>query len=122
MSRGHDERANALLLLRGTLQPVHDLASPIRRASFVVLPVGIVDHVVKPDGGFERISVRREVTDEVKLPEALADVLAMPDVKKRILDLGTEPRGSTPQEILSRMQSDITKWGAVIEQAKIEKR
>jgi tripartite-type tricarboxylate transporter receptor subunit TctC len=49
-------------------------------------------------------------------------VMAMPDVKKRILDLGTEPRASTPQEIHGRLQADIKKWNEVIDRAKIERR
>ncbi|HWM49517.1 MAG TPA: tripartite tricarboxylate transporter substrate binding protein [Xanthobacteraceae bacterium] len=57
-----------------------------------------------------------------KLNKGINEVVALPEVKQRILDLGTEPRASTPQEILARLQTDIKKWGAVIEQAKIEKR
>ncbi len=43
-------------------------------------------------------------------------------LKTRILELGTEPRASTPDEIGARLQSDIRKWASVIEQAQIEKR
>jgi tripartite-type tricarboxylate transporter receptor subunit TctC len=57
-----------------------------------------------------------------RLNKEIVAVLAMPDVKKRILDLGTGPHSSTPEEILARMKSDIKKWEAVIEQAHIEKR
>ena len=49
-------------------------------------------------------------------------IMALPGVKQRILDLGTEPRASTPAEIKARLESDIKKWGDVIEHAKIEKR
>lgn len=49
-------------------------------------------------------------------------IMTLPDVKQRILDLGTEPRASTPAEIKARLESDIKKWGDVIEHAKIEKR
>jgi tripartite-type tricarboxylate transporter receptor subunit TctC len=57
-----------------------------------------------------------------KLNTEITAVLALPDVRKRILELGTEPRSSTPAEIADRMKEDIGKWAAVIEQAKIEKR
>jgi tripartite-type tricarboxylate transporter receptor subunit TctC len=57
-----------------------------------------------------------------RLNKEINEIMAMPDIKKRILDLGTEPRASTPQEIRARLQSDIGKWGTVIDQAKIEKR
>ncbi|MGZ5836574.1 MAG: Bug family tripartite tricarboxylate transporter substrate binding protein [Xanthobacteraceae bacterium] len=57
-----------------------------------------------------------------KLNKEIVTVMAMPDVKKRILELGTEPKASTPEEISERLKADIVKWAAVIERAKIEKR
>ncbi len=57
-----------------------------------------------------------------KLNKEISEILALPDVKKRILDLGTEPRASTPDEIEDRLKADIRKWAAVIEQTHIEKR
>jgi putative tricarboxylic transport membrane protein len=65
-----------------------------------------------------------------KTPQAIIDLLnrhivevvAMPDVRKRILELGTEPRSSTPAELGARLHGDIAKWAAVIEQAHIEKK
>jgi tripartite-type tricarboxylate transporter receptor subunit TctC len=57
-----------------------------------------------------------------KLNKEIREIVALPDVKKRILELGTEPRASTPAEIADRMKEDIKKWAAVIEQAHIEKR
>ena len=55
------------------------------------------------------------------LNAALRDILADPDVKKRLLELGIEPKASTPREIYDRLKSDIDKWRAVIEKAGIEK-
>ena len=55
------------------------------------------------------------------LNAALRDILADPDVKKRLLELGIEPKASTPREIYDRLKSDIGKWRAVIEKAGIEK-
>jgi tripartite-type tricarboxylate transporter receptor subunit TctC len=57
-----------------------------------------------------------------KLNKEIAAVMDMPDVKKRILDLGTEPKASTPEEIEARLKLDIAKWADVIATAKIEKR
>ena len=54
------------------------------------------------------------------LNRALHTVLAMPDVKQRMLDLGVEARASTPEELRSRLQADIAKWGEVIAKAGIE--
>jgi tripartite-type tricarboxylate transporter receptor subunit TctC len=61
----------------------------------------------------------QEVVD--KINAALKEVLAMPDVKARLLDLGIEAQWSTPQEIQARLKSDIEKWSKVIEQAGIAK-
>jgi putative tricarboxylic transport membrane protein len=52
----------------------------------------------------------------------IREVVVLPEVQKRILDLGTEPRASTTGELGALLASDIRKWAAVIEQAKIEKR
>jgi tripartite-type tricarboxylate transporter receptor subunit TctC len=55
------------------------------------------------------------------LNRGLGEVLAEPDVKRRLLDLGIEAKASSPAEINARMQADIQKWGQVIERAGIAK-
>jgi tripartite-type tricarboxylate transporter receptor subunit TctC len=45
----------------------------------------------------------------------------MPDVKKRFQDLGTEAKGSTPDEIGGILRRDIDKWAGVIKQAGIKR-
>jgi tripartite-type tricarboxylate transporter receptor subunit TctC len=55
------------------------------------------------------------------LNAALRDILADPDVKKRLIELGIEAKGGTPQEIFERLKSDIKKWRLVIEKAGVEK-
>jgi len=55
------------------------------------------------------------------LNTALREVLDMPDLKKRALDLGIEAKASSPEEILDRLKADIDKWSKVIEQAGIAK-
>ncbi len=53
------------------------------------------------------------------LNQALQEILVEPEVKKRLLELGIEARGSTPEEISARLKSDIDKWQGVIEKAGI---
>jgi tripartite-type tricarboxylate transporter receptor subunit TctC len=53
------------------------------------------------------------------LNAALKEILAEPDVKARLLDLGIEARSETPEELLHRLRSDIEKWRGVIEKAGI---
>lgn len=55
------------------------------------------------------------------LNNALRDVLAEPEVKTRLLELGIEARASSPEEILERLKSDIDKWRRVIEKSGIER-
>lgn len=55
------------------------------------------------------------------LNAALREVLDMPDLKKRALDLGIEAKASSPEEIRDRLKDDIDKWAAVIERAGIAK-
>jgi tripartite-type tricarboxylate transporter receptor subunit TctC len=61
-------------------------------------------------------------------PEAIAalnaglrEVLAQPDVKQKLLDLGIEARAGSPEELKARLVDDIAKWTKVIEQAGIPK-
>ncbi len=48
--------------------------------------------------------------------------LVAPDVQERMLQLGLDARGSTPEEMHDRMAKDIAKWRAVIDKAGIPKR
>lgn len=43
----------------------------------------------------------------------------MPEVHKRLLDLGTDAYAGTPDELRARLAGDIAKWAAVIKQAGI---
>jgi tripartite-type tricarboxylate transporter receptor subunit TctC len=56
------------------------------------------------------------------LNKAIHEVVADPDVKKKLLDLGIDSRASTPAEMDVQMRGDIKKWTEVIAKAGIEKR
>ncbi len=55
------------------------------------------------------------------LNKAVREMLATPDIRMRFANLGIEAKGSTPEELKSRLQGDIGKWAAVIERAGIPK-
>jgi tripartite-type tricarboxylate transporter receptor subunit TctC len=55
------------------------------------------------------------------LNAGLREVLEMPELKKRALELGIEVKASTPGEILDRLKADIDKWARVIDRAGIPK-
>jgi tripartite-type tricarboxylate transporter receptor subunit TctC len=53
---------------------------------------------------------------------AIREVVAMPDVKAAYAKVGVIAQASTPNELMARLKSDITKWSAVIEKAGIPKK
>jgi tripartite-type tricarboxylate transporter receptor subunit TctC len=55
------------------------------------------------------------------LNSKLREVVALPEVKARYADLGVEAKASSPEELKARLESDITKWAAVVEKAGIPK-
>ena len=54
-----------------------------------------------------------------RLNKAVAEALAMPDVKQRFQELAVETRPDTPEGFRKLIASEIDKWGKVIEAAKI---
>jgi tripartite-type tricarboxylate transporter receptor subunit TctC len=56
-----------------------------------------------------------------KLNQAVREVMAQPDVKHRLLELGIEAQAGPPEEIAARLRADIAKWAKVIDDAKIPK-
>jgi tripartite-type tricarboxylate transporter receptor subunit TctC len=55
------------------------------------------------------------------LNKGILEVLAMPETKKQLLDLGIEARGSTPAELGDKLKADIAKWTTIIDKSGIEK-
>jgi tripartite-type tricarboxylate transporter receptor subunit TctC len=49
-------------------------------------------------------------------------IIESPDFKKRMLELGGEPKASTPDELDARLKSDIEMWAAVVKKAGLEPR
>jgi tripartite-type tricarboxylate transporter receptor subunit TctC len=56
-----------------------------------------------------------------KLNQAVRDVVALPDIRQRMLELGLEAQAGTPEEMAARLKADITKWTKVIDDAHIPK-
>jgi tripartite-type tricarboxylate transporter receptor subunit TctC len=54
-----------------------------------------------------------------RLNKAVAEALAMPDVKQRFQELAVETRPDTPEGFRKLIASEIVKWSKVIETAKI---
>jgi len=56
-----------------------------------------------------------------RLNQVVRDVVALPDIRTRMLDLGLEAQAGSPEEIAARLKSDIAKWTKVIDEARIPK-
>jgi tripartite-type tricarboxylate transporter receptor subunit TctC len=56
-----------------------------------------------------------------KLNQAIRDVVATPDIRKRMLELGLEAQAGSPEEMEARLKADIVKWGKVIDDAHLPK-
>jgi tripartite-type tricarboxylate transporter receptor subunit TctC len=55
-----------------------------------------------------------------KLAADFAKVLALPDVRKKLMDIGLEPIGNSPAEFAAIVRNDYAKWGKVIRDANIK--
>lgn len=55
-----------------------------------------------------------------QLNRHVTTIVAQPDFRQRLIELGTEARASTPEDLGARLSADIDKWAAVIKQAGIE--
>jgi tripartite-type tricarboxylate transporter receptor subunit TctC len=61
----------------------------------------------------------RAVIDRIH--QEVAKVLASPDIKKRLSELGVEARSSTPEELRKFFAAETQRWAKVVETAKIPK-
>jgi tripartite-type tricarboxylate transporter receptor subunit TctC len=101
-------------------------ASQIKRSPFMpdvptAAESGVPGYDVSSwNGIFAPQGTPKEVVDT--LNKAVAEVVAMPDVKEKFARLGVVAQASTPDELMGRVKSDITKWDAVITKAGIPKK
>jgi tripartite-type tricarboxylate transporter receptor subunit TctC len=56
-----------------------------------------------------------------RLNKEINAIVAMPDVRQKLLDLGVQARGSTPQALNQLLLAEIDRWKQVVLRAKIEK-
>jgi tripartite-type tricarboxylate transporter receptor subunit TctC len=69
------------------------------------------------------------VAAPAKTPQAVIDrlnreinaAIAVPELRQRLIDVGVEPRASTPRELHDLLVSETAKWEKVIEAAHIPK-
>jgi len=64
------------------------------------------------NGVFAPVSTPRGIVD--KLNTDIIKVLAMPDVRERLLGMGSTPVGGTPEEFGAYVKQEIARWGKVV--------
>lgn len=57
----------------------------------------------------------------LRLSRELQTILALPEVKKRLLELSLYAQGSTPEQAADTLNQDIRRWTEVIAKSKIDK-
>jgi tripartite-type tricarboxylate transporter receptor subunit TctC len=56
-----------------------------------------------------------------KLNGEIVKIMAMPEVKKQLDQLGFEPVADTPAEFAARIKEEVARWAKVIEEAHIDR-
>jgi tripartite-type tricarboxylate transporter receptor subunit TctC len=95
--------------------------SPLSPDVPTVAEAGVAGYDVSSwNGIFAPKGTPKEIVDT--LNKAINEAVAMPDVKEKFAALGVVAQGSTPDEVMARLQADIKKWDAVIAKAGIPKK
>jgi tripartite-type tricarboxylate transporter receptor subunit TctC len=55
-----------------------------------------------------------------KLNAAIAKIVAMPDIQKSMIEGGSEPQSSTPDEFMERIRADVAKFSRIVKEAGIK--
>jgi tripartite-type tricarboxylate transporter receptor subunit TctC len=55
-----------------------------------------------------------------KLHQEITRILALPDIRDRLLDLGAEPVDSSPEQFAQHIRKEIAKWAAVVKTTGME--
>jgi tripartite-type tricarboxylate transporter receptor subunit TctC len=54
-----------------------------------------------------------------KLNAEMARILNLPDIKQRLIEMGSPPVAGTPDQFGALIKSEIVKWGKVVKQAHV---
>ena len=68
-------------------------------------------------GLFAPAGTSREIVTEIHAE--IARILGMPEITERILKMGNEPVGSTPEEFASVYKADVAKFARIVKEARI---
>jgi tripartite-type tricarboxylate transporter receptor subunit TctC len=107
----------------GQLRPV--ASTGLRRSEFLpavptLREAGLADYAVTGwNALFAPVRTPRPVIE--LLNRHIAEILARPEIRARLLGLGVEPAPNTPDAMGELLRNDVALWARVIERAGIEK-
>lgn len=109
-------------LKSGTLLPIA-VTSDIREPNLPGVPTveesGIADFLVENwQGLFAPAGTPKPIVE--KIARTVAEVLAQPDLKERMLSIGFTPRGEGPEVVAALVRHDLPKWAEVVKRAGIK--
>ncbi|MBI3517653.1 MAG: tripartite tricarboxylate transporter substrate binding protein [Proteobacteria bacterium] len=106
-----DNRLRALAISTAARAPAAPEIPPVAEAGVPGFDVAIWFGMTVPAG------VPREIVE--KLAAEIARIQALPDVQKRLAELGAEPVVEGPAALAARVDADIGRWAAVIKTANV---
>jgi len=71
------------------------------------------------NGVFAPIGTSKAFVD--RLSREIDEILRMPDVAERLVGLGLDPTGGTPEEFTAIVKADLARWGKIIKDSGVEK-
>ena len=60
----------------------------------------------------------RAIVDQLNAD--IVKIVAMPDVQKVMIEGGSDPQSSTPDELMARMRADVAKFSALVKASGIK--
>ena len=76
--------------------------------------------VISWNGVFAPKGTPKDIVD--KMGKTMREILADPEVKEKFVKVGVEAHGSSPDELMGRLKTDIAKWNDVIDKAHIPRK
>ena len=109
------------LVVAGKLRAIA-ITGEKRNASMPEVPTFVESGLPGVDSGSYWVSLAPAGTPRDiigTLNGAMTRVLQMPDIRQRLIDLGFDPIGSTPDECAGNIRAEIAKWARVVKDAGI---
>jgi tripartite-type tricarboxylate transporter receptor subunit TctC len=102
------------LVMLAVFGPQRSPAAPdvptFQELGFAAMEGGMGWHAFHTTAGTPRVAIDR-------LSAAIASAIRAPEVSERLLALGLEPAGSTPDALARQIAEDVAKWGPAIRES-----